>query len=118
MASLFSTNYYLMFANFFPPILKCIGKENTLLLELMESSFDTTPLIIFSKQIKKIASTLILYKGPKTAAATAAAAGAMVVCICPYQNNCCMVNFSCMCSFLVVFIPFIMLISFLLPITT
>jgi len=60
----------------------CIGKENTLLFELLESGFDTTPLITLSKKLKQIACALMLYKGPESAAA----AGALLVC--PYQNNC------------------------------
>jgi hypothetical protein len=81
VASLFSStaNYYLTFANFFLPILKCIAKENTLSFELLESGFDTTPLMALSKKLKQIACALMLYKGPQSAAA----AGAMVVCICP-----------------------------------
>ena len=78
MAYLISTDYYLSFVNFLPPILKCIVKETELLFELLLSDDDveTTEMTALSKQVRQTALELILCRGPESAAV----AGAMVVC--------------------------------------
>jgi hypothetical protein len=69
-----------MFANFSPPILKCIVKETALLSDLFDCKFDTTGMVNLSKKVRQSACELMLYEGPESAAA----AGAMLVCSCPY----------------------------------
>jgi len=76
----FPVNYYLMFANFSPPILKCIVKETGLLSDLFDCKFDTTGMVNLSKKVRQSAYELMLYEGPESAAT----AGAMLVCSCPY----------------------------------